>query len=191
MALLRSRKFPGILLLLWFFTLGAAAPETRAVSLSLPLKNPLIVIKKSQRKLLLYSGGELIRIFPVGLGFAPQGPKQKLGDGKTPEGNYFIVDKNPQSRFFLSLAINYPNAEDGRRALEQGAITKKQNKKIKNAESQKILPPWDTPLGGEIFIHGNGSRSDWTLGCIALDDEDMKELYDAVPVGTAVQILPE
>lgn len=159
-------------------------------ALELPLKNPRVHIDKSQRRLTLYDGKKILRVYKIGLGFQPQGAKQKQGDGKTPEGSYWIVAKNPQSRFYLSLALNYPNEADAKGGLASGLIDQKQYKRIRKAAKNQGLPPWDTALGGEIFIHGHGASSDWTLGCVALDDTAMKELYEALPVGTPVNIEP-
>jgi len=156
----------------------------------LPLKDPEIVIHKEERRLELFSEKKLLRTYKIALGFEPVGGKQKQGDGKTPEGQYFITGKNPKSKYFLSLALNYPNGRDGKRGYQEKLITRDQYRAIRRAEKKKLTPPWDTPLGGEIFIHGHGSSQDWTLGCIALDNPDMKELYRALPVGTPVKILP-
>lgn len=149
-----------------------------------------ITVKKAERKLELHRDGKVVKQYRIGLGFNPVGTKEQQGDGKTPEGRYFICNKNPKSRFYLSLGINYPNANDAKRGLKQGLITKQQHDLIVSAEQRKTIPPWNTRLGGEIFIHGRGANSDWTLGCIALDDAEMKELYDMIPVGTPVIISP-
>jgi murein L,D-transpeptidase YafK len=164
-------------------------PE-QVVPLKLPLKKPKIRVIKAQRLLYLYDNDRLLRIYPVALGFEAIGEKIKQGDGRTPEGNYFIVAKNPKSKFYLSLAINYPNLRDAELALAQGRIQRAEFEAIKAAEIKKTIPPWNTVLGGEIFIHGNGTRYDWTDGCIALENFQMKELYQAVPQGTPVEILP-
>jgi murein L,D-transpeptidase YafK len=131
-----------------------------------------------------------VRTYRIGLGFNPKGHKHKEGDGRTPEGSYYICCKNPNSRYYLSLGLSYPNEQDAAKGLQDGRITGTQCRRIKNAIRRKATPPWNTPLGGEIFIHGRGSHRDWTLGCIALDDGDMRELFGAVPVGTPVTILP-
>lgn len=164
-------------------------PE-QVVPLKLPLKNPKIRVLKAQRLLYLYDNNRLLRIYPIALGFEATGDKIKRGDGRTPEGSYFIVAKNPKSKFYLSLAINYPNLGDAQLALAEGRIERADFEAIKAAEIKKALPPWHTVLGGEIFIHGNGARYDWTDGCIALENFQMKELYQAIPKGTPVEILP-
>jgi murein L,D-transpeptidase YafK len=124
----------------------------------------------------------------VGLGFSPVDGKVREGDGCTPEGEFYVCVKNAASKFYLSLGLSYPNAEDAERGLRDGLITKAQHDQIISAISRKVRPPWDTPLGGQIFIHGNGSRSDWTWGCVAVEDAEIKELFDALPMGTPVRI---
>ena len=155
-----------------------------------PVEKPRIVVYKKARKLELYSGKTLLRTYKVGLGFSPVADKQREGDGATPEGDFYIFVKNNKSAYYLSLGISYPNAEDAERGLRDGLITKAQRDSILAALRKKAAPPQYTKLGGLIYIHGNGAKSDWTLGCVALENEDMKELYDAVSVGTPVTIKP-
>ena len=158
--------------------------------LPLPLKNPSIVVYKGKRQLELFANGKLVRTYRVGLGFNPVDDKTKEGDGCTPEGEFYVFVKNPRSAYYLSLGLSYPNIEDAERGLRDRMISKALHKKIVNAIRSKKAPPQYTPLGGLIYIHGNGSQSDWTWGCVALDNEPMKELFDAVQVGTRVQIHP-
>lgn len=148
-----------------------------------------IEIHKADRELILTLGEETHR-YPIGLGFEPVADKTRQGDGATPQGEYFVCIKNPYSRYHLSLGINYPNAEDAERGLKDGLISKSQHDAIVRAQERGVCPPWNTRLGGEIFIHGNGSSADWTLGCVALDDDDMDELFAAVVVGARVVIKP-
>jgi hypothetical protein len=158
--------------------------------LKLPLVEPRIVVEKRARRLTLYSGGERVRVFPVVLGFAPEGDKERQGDGRTPEGEFRVCTKNERSKFYLSLGLNYPRAEDAERALSAGLITRREAARVRRAARLKSCPPWDTALGGEIFVHGGGVASDWTAGCVALENEHIKELFDAVPLGAAVVIEP-
>jgi murein L,D-transpeptidase YafK len=186
------KKISFLLLLVPFFGMpfrAFGAAETGS-SLPLPLKDPKLVVEKSQRQLRLYSGKELLKTYPVALGFDPVATKLKQGDGKTPEGEYKVVFKNPKSQFHLSLQLSYPNSQDAVRGYETGLIDRATRKKIEAAAKKGTLPPQDTALGGEIFLHGGGVGWDWTLGCVALKNEDIGELYRAVPEGTAVQILP-
>ena len=173
---------------------GASDPmgrsESSAERIAEPLKEARIEIYKARRELLLFSGQEEVRRYRVGLGFAPEAQKEREGDGATPEGSYLVVVKNPQSSYYRSLGLNYPNREDGTRGLRSGMISEAENKEIDRAHERGLRPPWDTALGGEIYIHGRGSATDWTLGCVALEDADMKELYAATAVGTQVVIRP-
>jgi len=174
-------KLPPLLtfLCLSILVLGSAQAETYQLT-----------IKKSARSLELASNGKLLKTYKIALGFTPVGAKQRQGDGKTPEGTYYICNKNPKSKFYLSLAISYPNELDAKDGLAGGLIDRHQYNLIVNAQKRKGIPPWNTALGGEIFIHGEGASRDWTFGCIALDNPDIKELYDRIPVGTPVTILP-
>jgi len=158
--------------------------------LDLPVEQPRIVVYKRERKLEFYSDQSLLRTYRVGLGFSPIADKTREGDGATPEGDFYIFVKNNKSAYYLSLGVSYPNAEDAERGLRDGLITKAQRDAILTALRKKATPPQYTKLGGLIYIHGNGAKSDWTLGCVALENEDMKELYDAVSVGTPVTIKP-
>lgn len=158
--------------------------------LKLPLVSPRIVVKKAERKLFLYSGEKIVRTYHVGLGLSPTGDKVREGDRRTPEGDFYIFTKNSKSAFYLSLGISYPNARHAARGLRDGLITKAQYDAIMRALQAKQEPPQKTALGGEIYIHGNGAGSDWTWGCVALENEDVRELFNAVPVGTPVKIQP-
>jgi murein L,D-transpeptidase YafK len=98
--------------------------------------------------------------------------------------------KNARSAFYLSLGLSYPNAEHAARGLRDGLITRSQYNQIMSALKRKLTPPQNTALGGDIYVHGNGAQSDWTWGCVALENEDMHELYRAVQVRTPVVIEP-
>lgn len=154
------------------------------------MKKPSLLVKKSERKLYLYDGEKLVKTYTIGLGFAPEGDKEIEGDGKTPEGEFYIFTKNPKSSYYLSLGISYPNLEDARRGLEQKLLTQAEYNQIAEAVKNKKTPPQKTKLGGEIYIHGGGSATDWTWGCMAMKNEEIKELFDALPVGINVKIEP-
>jgi len=154
------------------------------------LKSPRILVKKSERKLLLFSGNKLVRTYPIGLGLSPVGDKVRQGDRRTPEGDFYIFTKNDKSAFYLSLGVSYPNAAHAERGLRDGLITKEQYLAIMQALRTGTAPPQNTRLGGDIYIHGNGAGSDWTWGCVALDDRDIRELFNVIPVGTPVRIQP-
>lgn len=157
-------------------------------TLAVPLVNPSIIVTKSKRLLRLYSAGKVVREYRVALGLSPVDDKVKAGDRRTPEGEFYICRKNAQSKFYLSLELSYPNKLHAERGLRDGLITRSQYNQIVGALERKGVPLQNTHLGGEIFIHGNGSRSDWTWGCVALEDKDVRELFDAIPVGTPVTI---
>lgn len=158
--------------------------------LKLPLTEPRVVVEKGARRLRLYAGGEVVRVRRVALGFEPAGDKVRQGDGRTPEGDYRVCMKNAKSNFYLSLGLTYPNAEDAERGLREGLITRAQHGSITRALTAGRCPPWNTALGGEIFIHGGGTARDWTFGCVALENPEIKELFDSLPAGTPVRIDP-
>ncbi|MBS1788989.1 MAG: L,D-transpeptidase family protein [Acidobacteria bacterium] len=159
-----------------------------------------LLIKKSERKLYLYettNGKERLRkTYSIVLGNTPTGHKRQQGDGRTPEGEYYITHKNSKSNYYLSLGVSYPNIGDADAGLKSGLITKAQHKAIASAIRANGKPPQNTKLGGDIFIHGGGTGKliglvkDWTLGCVALENEDIKELFDLLPVKTSVKIVP-
>jgi murein L,D-transpeptidase YafK len=136
-----------------------------------------VVVHKSDRLMRLYRGDDLLSQYPVRLGDNPVGHKTRRGDERTPEGIYSIDWRNPDSDFQLSLHISYPNANDRAQAAAQG-----------------VFP------GGNIMIHGQPRDRgwpfffrrflDWTDGCIAIADTDMREIWDAVPDGTPIEIYP-
>ncbi len=167
---------------------GLAGVPQRKEALKLPLKDPHIVVIKSKRQLKLYAAGSLVRTYKAGLGLNPVDDKKRQGDRATPEGEFYIFTKNNKSAYYLSLGLSYPNIEDAERGLRDGLISRTQHDAIVRAIKRKATPPQHTALGGDIYIHGNGASSDWTWGCVALENEDMKELYDAVQVGTTVTI---
>ena len=154
------------------------------------LKKPEIIIKKKLRTLEVYDEGKLIKSFKVVLGFTPAGDKEIEGDGKTPEGEFYVFMKNPESKFHLSLGVSYPSNEDAKRGFANGLINNTERDQIMTAIEKRKIPPQKTALGGEIYIHGGGIDSDWTDGCIALKKEDIEELFRSIPVGTRVTILP-
>jgi murein L,D-transpeptidase YafK len=137
----------------------------------------LVVVRKSERKLYLMKGDQVMRTFKIALGLEPQGHKLKEGDFRTPEGQYALVERNADSDFFLSIRISYPNDSDVRKARSRG-----------------VAP------GGQIMIHGqpnNPSRSveyyrraDWTNGCIAVSNSDMVDIWLMTGRNTPIQILP-
>jgi len=156
------------------------------------LQDPaLIVVLKERRRLALYRDGALVpeACWPVGLGFGdPQGPKRIRGDRKTPEGWYRTQDK-PWSKFYAALAVSYPNAQDARWGLDHGRVDAATSQGLVQADRAGRMPDQGTALGGQILIHGGGGSSDWTLGCIALDDADIDALRAALPAGLKTDLL--
>lgn len=165
---------------------AAGMPEGRAQTLGLtadlaatgelPMADRLVV-RKAERKLYLYKRGQLVRQYPVRLGLRPEGAKEFEGDYRTPEGRYQLQRRNPQSEFFLSIQVSYPNDRDIQQAKRKG------------------LKP-----GGAIMIHGLPNtprkpldyyqRIDWTDGCIAVSNSDMVEIWLMTRAGVPIDILP-
>lgn len=129
-----------------------------------------IEIDKSERRMRLLRKGEVIGSYRIVLSDAPGGHKYQQGDERTPEGEYRISERNPNSAFHLSLRVSYPNEHDRRQARERG------------------VDP-----GGDIMIHGGTSpwwREDWTDGCVAVSDAEIEEIWGRVPSGIPIRIDP-
>ncbi|KAJ57275.1 hypothetical protein ACMU_01905 [Actibacterium mucosum KCTC 23349] len=130
-----------------------------------------IQVQKGDRRMYLLHHSKVLEAYEIELGFAPAGDKKVEGDGKTPEGRYFIDRRNPRSSFYLSLGISYPNAQDRAEAAALG----------------------QSP-GGDIFIHGQpnlfrAKGDDWTAGCISVENREMEDIYAMVRIGTPIDIL--
>lgn len=156
------------------FMAACGKPESRFKTYSGPPVTQ-IVVNKGKRRLYLLSGTTVLKAYDVGLGFAPVGTKHFEGDGKTPEGIYFVDRFNPKSRYHLSVGVSYPRPDQ-----------------VAFAESLGRKP------GGDIFIHGWGpegrqlsdQQRDWTAGCIAVNDEEIEEIFAMVTTGVPVVINP-
>ncbi|MHC1742802.1 MAG: murein L,D-transpeptidase family protein [Syntrophobacteraceae bacterium] len=166
-----------------YCTVNCSAPLTA-------ITKPEIYVYKSQRRLMVVQEGVLVRDYQVGLGPRVVGDKAFRGDGRTPEGDYFVCVRNPNSRFYKSLGLNYPLPKHAEKGLTTGEIGLEEFRQILDAYDTRTKPPWNTALGGEIFIHGGGATEDWTLGCVALSNRAMDELFEVIPVGTPVHIFP-
>lgn len=148
-----------------FFSAANATAESPAVD--------LIVVIKSERVMYLYADGLPIKSFDIGLGDSPAGDKREEGDEKTPEGAYVLDWRNPDSLYHRSIHISYPNAQDRARAQANG------------------VDP-----GGMIMIHGQPNYAfeervgDWTNGCIAISNRAIDYMWQHVPMGTPIHILP-
>jgi murein L,D-transpeptidase YafK len=155
--------------------LASCGPATAQVALDTDVDR--ITVDKAGHILSVYRGGVLLKTYQVALGGGGPGPKAVKGDRKVPEGNYRITGRNPNSAYHLSLRIGYPTEEQRAAARARG------------------VDP-----GGDIMIHGlpNGRGDwgaahrlvDWTDGCIAVTDDEIEELWDHVPDGTPIEILP-
>lgn len=157
-------------------------------------QNVSITVDKSAHTLTLYSGETVIAQYSVGLGSASaEGAKQKEGDKRTPEGEYYICVLNAESKFHLSLGLSYPNISDADRGLKSGLITQQEHDSIVSAINAGQQPDWYTNLGGQIMIHGQqndlGGQVDWTAGCVAVNNQVMDILWNYCKVGTKVTIL--
>lgn len=155
-----------------------------------------IIIDKFNYSLELYNLRKLIKKYNIELGFNPIDDKIQRGDGCTPEGKFYVSYKNPNSLFHKALLVSYPDTEDAIRGIKSGLINKSEYNQIFNAIKNKGLPLQDTKLGGWIEIHGSGSGkkgneegSNWTLGCIALSNKDIDEVYNLVRLGTIIKII--
>ncbi len=134
-----------------------------------------IVIEKAARRMQLFQGGKPVRTYVIALGFKPEGDKERQGDGRTPEGEFTIDRRNDESAFHLSIGLNYPRPEDIIEAAKGGYSP-----------------------GGDIFIHGQPNalpdglklKGDWTAGCIAVTNAEMREIWAVTPIGTKVEVRP-
>ena len=134
-----------------------------------------VVVNKGARQMLLMHGNTVLKAYRIGLGNEPIGHKQYEGDGKTPEGLYYIDRRNPDSRYHLSVGVSYPNPQDSALAASVGRSA-----------------------GSDIFIHGQGpegralskQKADWTAGCIAVSDAEIEDVYAMIPDGTPILITP-
>lgn len=167
LARMPHKLFALLLLLLWLPPLAAG---------EFPVADK-VVVEKAARKLHLVRGGEAFRTFDIALGIRPLGDKQHEGDFRTPEGRYLLDMRNPDSEYFLSIHISYPNREDAQSARSKG------------------VDP-----GGSIMIHGQPNvpthseayyrSQDWTNGCIAVSNSDMIDIWLMTGNDTPIEILP-
>jgi murein L,D-transpeptidase YafK len=156
-----------------------------------PEKTPIdvsIKVYKEIRILELYGDDNLIGRFRIALGSASIGDKEKEGDKKTPEGSYYICTRNDKSKYTLFLGISYPNVEDAREGLENGLISESEFEDVQSNIHSGKRPAWDSSLGGEVGIHGGGTSSDWTFGCIAVSEDDIRIIWEYTKMNTPVEI---
>ena len=136
-----------------------------------------VLVRKEERRLYLLAGDEVVRSYRIGLGDNPSGHKLYEGDERTPEGEYILDWRNPNSDFYKSIHISYPNNQD-----------------------RELASAWGLDPGGSIMIHGLptgvGDMAfaylglDWTDGCIAVSNEEMDEIWQLVADGTPIRIVP-
>lgn len=150
----------------------------------------LLRISKAERKLELLVAGEVVRTFKIGLGGAPDGDKEAQGDLRTPEGEFYVAWKNPNSSFHRFLGLSYPMPRHAESAYALGRIDRSVRDEIVKSVAQKGRPPQYTALGGLVGIHGGGGAVDWTLGCIAVTDQEIEWLYSRVKEGDPIVVLP-
>jgi murein L,D-transpeptidase YafK len=158
---------------------GAPAPVMATVPAAMAkmVVADSMVLDKSDRQLTLYFRGQPVKQYGVALGGNPVGDKLTRGDGRTPEGLFYIEGRNPQSKYHLALRISYPDAAHRERSAQRGVSA-----------------------GGDIMIHGLPKafamigalhrQQDWTHGCVAVTNEEIEEIWRAVPNGARIFIKP-
>jgi lipoprotein-anchoring transpeptidase ErfK/SrfK len=160
------------------------------------VSNVWIHISKADRRLSLYRGPQLLDTFPIDVGYNTFADKKRKGSPekrdhwRTPEGTFYVVAKKPRSEFYKALLLNYPTTADAERGLKQGLISPDEYEAIVQAQEQRRQPPMNTALGGWIEIHGEGTggATNWTQGCVAVQNRVMNALWVDVEVGTPVLI---
>ena len=179
-----------IFLLLVFSRLNAVCAE-----LPFPAKN-IVVIDKAEKNLTLVKNGRQAARFPAAFGIDPDSDKYEAQDGATPEGLFFITYKKQESRFHRFLGISYPNLANAAKGLAYGVISLAEYKRIYRASIKSGRIPCDTGLGCDIGIHGGGvfryfgkdRETDWTEGCIALNNPDVEKVFEFCAIGDPVLI---
>lgn len=152
---------------------------------------PQILVRKRSREMLVLSDDIVVATYPVGIGRATIGIKLNGKDQKTPEGQYYVCEKDTDHRFYLFLQINYPSPDDAKRGAVQQIIRPGEEARIVSAWETNSCPPTDTALGGPLGIHGFGAESSWTTdGSVSMHNIHMEELFWNIATGTSVAILP-
>lgn len=174
---------------------AASEQELREITTQ---QDMVVLVEKSLNKMTVFYQGKPLKSFLCVSGVNTQGDKQRQGDNRTPEGQFFITDKERLDNDpYLGrkwMGISYPDAVHAQQALESQLISFNQYQEIIAANKEKVQPPQNTPLGGWIGIHGG--REDltkqsinWTEGCLAMQDKDLEELYGLVQYGTPIIIV--
>ncbi len=152
------------------------------------LSSPEIYIYKEKRRLYVVQSNVVVRDYPITLGLHPVGDKLKAGDGRTPEGDFFICGKAPSGP--KALVIDYPDKAHAQQALLSGVISPMRFKKILLAGELKTPPSPDTSLGGQVSIYALDKPDNEAKGGIELYRSDLQELFKIASVGTPVHIRP-
>ncbi len=170
-------RLAGLVRVVFLLALGSFVPGVWSLQAAAVELADKVIVHKAERRLDLLKNGAVLRSFRVALGLVPEGPKLREGDFRTPEGRYLLVDRNPDSEFFLSIRISYPDERDRREARSRGQEP-----------------------GGLIMIHGMPNepsrsaeyyrRTDWTNGCIAVSNADMVDIWLMTTRNTPIDILP-
>lgn len=155
-----------------------------------------LLIDDKSATLTVYEGDQVIERFePVSLGRGGAAPLRVRGDRKTPTGEFRINRVNMQSRFHIFLGLNYPTPAHVRESFNAGIIDRDEYESYHQYIRRHGEPPQNTPLGGDIGIHGLGEgdedvhgRFHWTQGCIAVTNEQIEWLRDNTEIGTRVVI---
>jgi hypothetical protein len=154
------------------------------------VKDDYVVVHKSARNMALCHNGMLVSNFQTGLGFAPVGDKVQEGDGKTPEGVFYVAQLQPNSQYYKAFLISYPDSADAARGVTSGLISPAEKMAIDTAQNNCTVPPQTTQLGSFVEIHGMGATSDWTFGCMALENTSVDALYATLGVRDSIVIIP-
>lgn len=153
-------------------------------------KDDYVVVRKSARNVALCNQGGVVANFQGGLGFSPVGDKVQEGDGKTPEGVFYVAGTLPNSQYYKAFLLSYPDKGDATRGLNAGLISSAEKTAIDNAQNACTTPPQTTALGGYIELHGMGGSSDWTWGCVAVENSQIDQLWATLGVGDTIAVLP-
>jgi hypothetical protein len=154
------------------------------------VKDDYVVVHKSKRNVALCKSGKLVKNLRAGLGSKPVGDKAKEGDGKTPEGVFYVPRLVPHSSFYKAFLISYPSLDAANRGVAAGLVSSNVRTQIQSAQAACVEPPQSTALGGDIELYGNGSSEDWTSGPVALDDSGIDVLWSSIGVGDSIVIVP-
>ena len=160
------------------------------------ISNVWIRASKEDRRVYLYRGTHLLKTFNADFGYNAFSDKERRGSQRlrdhwrTPEGQFYVVRRNPNSQFYKALVLNYPTASDARRGYKNGLISRSERDAIVRAEEGMRMPPMNTELGGWVEIHGDGTgaATNWTQGCVAVTNSDMNTLWWWAKVGTPVLV---